>query len=87
MPSPSPQLRTELYKRKTFFTLSGASGGIWLSTTVLAAVFNVDTDKYKWIGLSVAIAILFIGALQVKKIDLPLLHGLKSRKNSHPYKL
>lgn len=67
-----PSVPTELYTMKTMFTLGGSSAGVWLFTTILALVFNVDVDKYKWIGLCVALALSFIGAITVEKFNLRL---------------
>ncbi|HEU5290041.1 MAG TPA: hypothetical protein VFU05_05305, partial [Cyclobacteriaceae bacterium] len=63
---------TELYTPKTMFSLGGGSAAVWIFTTILAWVFHVDVDKYKWIGLCVAMALSFIGAATVKKLSVRL---------------
>jgi hypothetical protein len=65
-----PITQTELYNTKSLYSLSGSAAAVWLFTTILALVFNVDTDKYKWIGLCVALAISFIGILRLRKMSL-----------------
>jgi hypothetical protein len=68
----SPQLPTELYTPKTLYTLGGSSTAVWLFTTILASTFGVDTDRYKWIGLCVAIVLSFIGAIALKKLNFSM---------------
>jgi hypothetical protein len=63
----------ELYDGKTLFTLSGASMGVWLFTSVISNVLNIETEKYKWMGLLVALFLAYLGAFSIgKKWDLKL---------------
>ena len=64
-------IRTEkLYDKKSLFILGCASLAVWLTTTVLGGVFEVDLDNYKWIGLIVALFISYIGIFQTGKIEI-----------------
>jgi hypothetical protein len=66
----SDTVPTQLYTTRTMFTLGGSSAAVWLFSGVLALVFNVDPDKYKWIGLSVALVISFVGAMRFKRMNI-----------------
>jgi hypothetical protein len=72
MATPKTPVPTELYTAKTMFTLGGGSAAVWIFTTILAWVFEVDTEKYKWIGLCIALALSYIGALKLKSISIQL---------------
>ena len=60
---------SDLYNKKTLFTLSGASVGVWLFTTVIGSAFNFDISNYKWIGLFVAMFLSFTGAYSIGKFN------------------
>jgi hypothetical protein len=60
---------TELYNKKTLFSLGGASLGVWLFTTVIGNVFNFDTSNYKWIGFVVALFLSFTGGYSIGKLN------------------
>jgi hypothetical protein len=72
MTTPKTPVPTELYTVKTMFTLGGGSAAVWIFTTILAWVFEVDTEKYKWIGLCIALALSYIGALKLKNLSVQL---------------
>ena len=65
-------LPENLYDKKTFFTLSGASFGVWILTLVLDSVFGLQGDHYRWIGLLASLLISFIGISQVGKYTLSM---------------
>ena len=63
----------ELYDQKSFFSLGGASTAVWLFTNVFGNLIGIDVEnKFKWIGLIIALFISFLGAIQVKKLNLTL---------------
>ena len=51
----------ELYNSKTLFTLSGASMAVWLVTSVIASVININIDGIKWLGLAVSLFLAYLG--------------------------
>jgi hypothetical protein len=66
-------LPDKLYTTKTMFTLGGSSAAVWMLTSVLELVFDVNIDKYKWIGLATALFISFAGTINIKNIGLKVL--------------
>jgi len=63
---------SELYNKKTLFSLGGASLAVWLFTTVIGNVFGIHVSDYKWIGLVVALFLSFAGARNFWKLNVQL---------------
>jgi len=64
-------LTGEFYDQKSFFSLGGAATAVWVFTNVIGNVFGLDIgNKYRWIALFLSVFISYLGAYQIKKMNL-----------------